>query len=368
MLRRSLLAGALGYLGHAIAMDRRAKWNLGRLKELIPGLLSTWNVPGMQVAAVERGEICYQGAFGVRSAAPREQVTNTTILEAASLSKPVFAFATLELAAQGRLKLDTPLTAYLKSSYIHQQDPFEPNSRSPSDVVSDPQLTSVTARMVLSHTAGFPNWSRDPLRFISAPGTRWSYSSEGYVFLQRVVERIMDQSTETIMRSLVFDPLGMRQSSIVWSPRYESTIATGHNKSGEPQPLSRHEVAVASSTLYTSASDYARFLGAVAWPGSMRLDRISADMCKPNVIADPDLRMHWGLGLGIEDLPQKTFFFHWGSNPGYCSFAIGSRKTGRALVLLTNGQNGLETAEEITNVAFGGPHPIFRSKFLHPDD
>jgi CubicO group peptidase (beta-lactamase class C family) len=116
------------------------------------------------------------------------------IFEAASLSKPIFAAAVLTLVQQGKLDLDRPLASYLSGPYRHEQNPF---GHGPSDVVTDPRLARVTARMVLSHTSGLPNWSRhQPLSFLANPGQKWSYSGEGYVYLQHVVETITGEDLQ----------------------------------------------------------------------------------------------------------------------------------------------------------------------------
>src|SRR4029078_6503121 len=96
-------------------------------------------------------------------------VTESTRFEAASLSKPVTAYVALQLVDAGRLALDAPLTKYM---------PY-------ADLPAYPRAKTMTARHVLSHTTGFANWRRrDPLKLFFAPGERFRYSGEGYVYLQ----------------------------------------------------------------------------------------------------------------------------------------------------------------------------------------
>jgi len=139
----------------------------------------------------------------------------------------------------------------------------------------DPRLQRITARVVLSHTTGFPNWRPDnwsgdpkPLRIKFEPGARFRYSGEGYVYLQRVVERITGETLDVYLRRTVLDPLDMRSSSYVWEERFESVHAVPHDGKARPQEKSRPEAALAAGTLQTTAADY--------WTGH-DLDRPAGD-------------------------------------------------------------------------------------------
>src|SRR5205085_228501 len=115
----------------------------------------------------------------------KEPVNTETIFEAASLSKPVSAYAALKLCDKGLLKLDEPLSNYLPEPYI----------------ADDPRIKLVTMRHVLTHTPGFPNWRRNAtLNFINNPGEKFSYSGEGFVYLQAVVEHITRQPLQEYIK------------------------------------------------------------------------------------------------------------------------------------------------------------------------
>lgn len=165
------------------------------------------------------------------------------------MSKPVFAYAVLKLVDQGKLGLDVPLTKYLPRRYLE----------------GDARLDAITARIVLSHRTGFPNWRGDgnALKILFPPGERFSYSGEGIVYLQRVVEQIAGKPLDDVMREQVFAPLGMTSSSHVWRADYDARAATGHDADGQPRPLWKPREAVAAASLNTTAKDYARFVAAI---------------------------------------------------------------------------------------------------------
>ena len=103
-----------------------------------------------------------------------------TIFEGASLSKPLFAYMVMFLVEDEKLDLDKPLHEYLDYHY-HGIDK------------EDDRYKEITARMVLSHTTGFPNWRPDyDLIIHFDPGTDFRYSGEGYIFLERVIQSILN--------------------------------------------------------------------------------------------------------------------------------------------------------------------------------
>ena len=113
-----------------------------RLNTAIPNLMREADVPGLSIAVIQDGKVLLNQSFGVMNAGTREPVTASTVFEAASLSKPVFAYAVLKLADAGKLDLDKPLVQYLGDSYIKD----------------DERVNLITARRVLTHSTGFPNW------------------------------------------------------------------------------------------------------------------------------------------------------------------------------------------------------------------
>ncbi len=83
----------------------------------------------------------------------------------------------------------------------------------------------------------FPNWRWDEpdqkLRVKSTPGSRYSYSGEGMVYLQVVLEHLLDKSLEQMMQENVFTPLKMNNSSYTWQSKFEKDYCFGHNSTGE---------------------------------------------------------------------------------------------------------------------------------------
>jgi CubicO group peptidase (beta-lactamase class C family) len=315
-------------------------------------LMAEMAVPGLSLAVIRDGKVTQVSAYGTRNAKCWEPVDEHTICEAASLSKPVFAYAALQLVDAGRLSLDEPISARL-----------------PDHLCGDLRADAITARHVLSHTTGLPNWRSEqyPLRTHFAPGERFSYSGEGFVCLQRALERITGEPLEVLADRLVFAPLRMRHSSFVWQARFEADYAVPHDETQQPGIKVKPTEGNAAYSLQTTAADYARFLEAVLAGAGLRAAtaRLWLDPCA-NVpkgqfqCLDPeapelDRHVAWGLGWGLERDPGT--FFHWGANPGATAFAIGAPGRGTAMVAFMNSDNGLSMMPKIVGTVIPGARP-----------
>jgi len=177
-LSLGVCAGRLSALAQAdsvVSSDNRAL--IADLETRLPALLSqSPNVPAVSMALVADAKLLWRGAFGVKDRTNKQLVDPATVFEAGSVSKTVFAYAVLKLCEKGKLDLDTPLVKYAPDR------PIEGDSR----------LDRITPRMVLSHTGGFQNWrsTKEPLSIHFTPGERWSYSGEGYSWLQSVLTHV----------------------------------------------------------------------------------------------------------------------------------------------------------------------------------
>lgn len=300
-------------------------------KALIPQWMESAEIPGMSLALVEGGRIALLEARGVRDVSTADPVGPETVFQAASLSKPVFAYLVFRLFEEGLLDLDVPLAEYL------------PNSR----LDHDERYRKITARMTLSHSSGLPNWGGTPLQIDFEPGERFQYSGEGYVYLQQVVEKRAGESLEALARRHVFGPLGMSHSSYVWQESFESTAAAGHDRHGRSRPQSKQD-ANAAASLYTTASDYARFVAALM-SGTGLSEESRKEMLRPQVAArgwgggpaEAQERIFWALGWGIQKDQAGDIFWHWGDQGIYRCLVAMDLSSEKAFVYFTNSNNGL---------------------------
>jgi CubicO group peptidase (beta-lactamase class C family) len=360
--------------------DQGANGLAGITTEL-PQLMSIAGVPAVSIALIE-GTRTLTHVEGVTRASTGAAINADTIFEAASLSKPVFAYLAMHLVSEGVIDLDKPL-----GDYVPLPNP------------ADARAKSITARHVLSHTGGWRNWRNIPAHTLTSdfdPGSRFSYSGEGYYFLQRVVEKATGKGILRITRERIFEPLGMSRSSYMWTPELDANRAEPHTNRGVPGdsfgprtargfrdaaaaagkrmddwthedaerflPTVNRDMAVlpnfllpnVAGSLLTTARDYALFLRHLleSTEGRAVLQRMQA----PQVTMNSALR--WGLGVGLQSRNGSTQFWHWGDNFGFKNFVVGDVSTQSAIVVFTNGQNGRAIYERVIR-ATRGDQPAF---------
>lgn len=341
--------------GAALALERidPAAWfrapsweaTLATVERLVPVLMKEHHVPAVSIALVKDRKVAFSKAWGVADVKTGEPATTATLFEAASMTKPAFAYVVMKLAAEGRLDLDRPLAEVVALPAVPGQ----------------PELSRITPRMVLSHTSGLPNWrpggeERDgPLPVLFEPGARFGYSGEAFFLLQRAVERITAVPLEEHARSAFFAPLGMARASFVWTPQFDA-LATGHDEAGAPKARARYRHANAAYTLVTTAPDYARFLSALLDPkafGERALPPAGVEAMLRHAVRadarDPIERpgrargsaVFWGLGWGINETPGGDVVYHSGANQtGFRCYSQLSPSRGTGIVILTNGLGG----------------------------
>nr|WP_315430766.1 serine hydrolase domain-containing protein [uncultured Albidiferax sp.] len=343
------------------ASPRQGDTSAHSLHDTLQSLAQEHHVCGVTLAIVKNRKLdAVESASGCTPAvAEAVAVAADSVFQAASLSKPVFAYAVLKLVQQGKLALDAPLLQYLPEGYRHRHQPLKAE---PSDLVSDPRLQAVTARMVLSHTSGLPNWASGPLGFDAAPGVSWGYSGEGFVLLQRAVEAVTGEPLDRFMAAQVFQPLGMSHSSYAWSEDIARKLVSGTKANGAPRKSMALKEPIAAFSLYTTAQDYGKFLVAVLKDAPF-LSQVSA----APVPVEPSLGISWGLGWGLETTRQGSYLWHWGNNPGYRAFVMASPKIGDGFVMLTNSENGLVLAEPMAQRLLPDDHKLFQFSMLGDD-
>ena len=156
-------------------------------------IMSRTNAKGMAVAVVDHGKVGYVHAYGIRNA-KGDPLTTDTVMYGASLTKTVFAYTVMQLIDQGKLKLDTPIKDDLDNPLpSYGPDPVFPDKHGPyKDLADDSRWEKITPRMCLTHSTGFNNfWFIEPdqkLQIHFEPGTQFSYSGEGFILLQFVIE------------------------------------------------------------------------------------------------------------------------------------------------------------------------------------
>lgn len=320
---------------------------IAKVDSMIPALQKEYKVPGVSLVLIRDNKIVYSRSFGVKDVQTNEPVTDETMFEACSMTKPVFAYLAMKQVEAGNLRLDTPVWTIFDDPSFQEQE----------------LRKKITARMLLSHTSGLPNWRPGddeengylPIEF--EPGTKFGYSGEGMYYLQKVVEKISGKSLEVLAKETLFNRNLMKNSSFIYLPEFETKLASGHDTSGNFKKKTSYARANAGYSLYCSARDYALFLLDVMANDRPGGDALSSEfidqMLTPQIkvtTREPQVRpgnangieTFRGLGWVIDSTLEGNICYHSGANgSGFKCYSQFNRKKGSGIVIMTNGSGGL---------------------------
>jgi CubicO group peptidase (beta-lactamase class C family) len=282
------------------------------LEREIPKLMVQAEIPGLSMAVVRDGRTFWTKAFGVRSQLTKEPVDDNTMFEAASLTKTVTAYAAMRLVDRGELDIDRPLHLYFPDQKYQK-------------LAGDDRYKRLTARLILTHTTGLPNWG---VRFMRDPGIQYGYSGEGFLYLGKAIEQISGIPLQEFAHKEIFEPLGMTHSSYIWNETYAADGACGHDEHGVVHELRKITEPNGGASLLTTASDYARFICAILDARGITKETVDK-MTSPQVQVTknretPDLfeNVYWGWGWGVQPGQTGTAFWHWGDNGDLRAYTV----------------------------------------------
>lgn len=330
-------------------------WNLAeRMKK--------YSINGVSIAVVHNYQIEWARGYGLADVSENRPVTETTLFQAASISKSLNSLGVLKLAEEKKLDLNSDINKYL----VSWKFPYDTISKS----------KKITLLNLLSHTAGltisgFPGYSKgealpslpqildglkpantEVVRSSIEPGKKLIYSGGGTTISQLIVMDVTHQPYDVFMQENVLDPLGMFASSFTQPPpeTKEKVLATGYKPDGSEIPGKYHIYPEqAAAGLWTNPVDLCKYIieTQLSYKGESA-KVISTEMTKirlTTVLEDAAL----GTFVNSRVTGSFKYFNHNGGNEGFACTAIGCRDAGEGVVIMTNSENGPLIYEEIAN-------------------
>jgi CubicO group peptidase (beta-lactamase class C family) len=276
--------------------------------DFIKKQMSFYEIPGASLAIIKNGKVIYNQVYGVTNAQSAIPVTEKTLFEAGSITKPVFAFVVMRLVEKGIIKLDQPLYELL---------PFE-------EVSHDERYKLITARHVLCHQTGLPNWAkRDStghFNLLFTPGTAFGYSGEGFEYLKRVVEHITGRNISQILNEELLIPLNLADFYFKGNEEVKKFSAHGHHDL-KPADIRFIEKPMMAFSLVTEAKAFGNFMLALRNKKGLKTDTYNEMLSIQSTRTDG---VHWGLGFRLENTPFGISYGHSGStSSGFiCNFTF----------------------------------------------
>jgi CubicO group peptidase (beta-lactamase class C family) len=343
---RQLAVAVLVVLPGSAAIAQNGRFDLEKTKTVLTGIiqktLAENGVPSMSIALVRGDSIVWKAAFGYSNLATRTPATTETLYSTGSSFKSVTATAVMQLAEQGKLKLDDPINQYLGESQVHDQ--------------SD---KPVTFTHILSHWSGLksgaetePIWSRklpktleeltSALTSVRPPETKWEYNNFAYGTAGLLVQKISGQEYEQYMVEHVLKPLGVKTPHPVYaSPEMVERMSLPYAAGGtlgKPTPVAQvHFDVYPAGDIWLTAEDMARYLVAQLNGGVFHGTRILSEesvkeMHKPRFGGD------YGFGFWMvrDSASGHTLIHHGGAIAGQRAFLIGDLDAKVGVYYMTN--------------------------------
>jgi CubicO group peptidase (beta-lactamase class C family) len=290
---------------------------------VMPMLMRNHSVPGVAIVLVEGPTVQWAAGYGVADESG-EAVTPRTVFRVGALAEPVIALALHRLSVERAWNVESPVTTWAHTETI------------PAG------LESASAADMLAHATSIP--------------------ARSYALLQKIVELSEGHDLQVLIRAMVIQPHHL--ASMSFMPLASGGMARGHDRSGQPvlpAPVDDDDV---SGALFSSASDYARFL-VEASPLSRRDPATWRRLVRPHRELRGDHSLAWGLGwIVAKARDDSPIVFRTGKAPGYTSFALVDETRQRALVILTNGDGGLDLTEDVLGFLDPWSDPIVEA-YLH---
>lgn len=296
--------------------------------------------PGFAAAFFDKDESARVATYGYANLETKTPVTPETLFEIGSITKTFTAVAVMQSVEKGLLDLHRPVTDYLP--WFDVQTEYE----------------SITLHHLLTHTAGLVGvidktpdirsavWALRDTEVAWPPGSQCSYSDAGYQTLALILETIHKKPFADIIRTNIFEPLGMGSSEPVLTHQIRPRLATGYRSLYDDRPshashplvpVTWMEVSSGDCSIASTAEDMAKF-------GQLLLNRGEGPTGK--VLSQPsyDLLVHphtnvgwcdYGYGIMIQQQDSFTHIGHGGGMPGYVAEVIVDIDNGVGVALLS---------------------------------
>jgi CubicO group peptidase (beta-lactamase class C family) len=325
-----------------------------KIDEFLDDRMSAMDIPGLSIAIINDSQVVYHRVKGFADKENKLPVTKQTIFEIASISKPVFAFFVMTFVEQGKLNLDKPLYQYM---------PY-------SDIAYDERYKKITARIVLSHRTGFPNWREDAkddkLKIMFEPDSQYSYSGEGYQYLALVLKHISHtdwQGLEKLFQKQVAQPLGLAHTVFIQTPYTRAHKAQPYDKNSQLIDWENNYwykkgdgVFLAAATVHSEPIDFSKWMIAVMNQQGLKPSSYN-ELFKPHSLVEENAiyKAYYTLGLIKPEIPLTDIYLHGGNNQGFTSHMALSPSKKWGYIVMTNSEYGEQLGMELLYFLAVGP-------------
>lgn len=354
--------------------------NFEKIDNYVNSKMEELRIKGAAIGIVQNGEVVYSKGYGA-SNDNNEKVTPETPFILGSTTKSITALAVMQLVEAGKVKLDDPVQKYIPEFHL-----------------SDTPKSEITVRHLLNQVSGLPQNAGNSdylnekstvedfvkalysVKPINTPGKEYQYAEANFVVLGVLISRVTGTSYENYIQENIFEPMDMKHSFTSKEEAKANGLAQGYLTCfGYPVKvdLPYPKQYVSASYMISSASDISNYLKTLLNGGVYNNKAvISKDGVQALFTPGPKLLHPEGYSYGMGWFVSDNCIIHDGRPTNYYSCLVIDPKNKTGVVLLTNTNNRLVTAEylmptamEISSRVSGGKAQEgssgFRSLYLY---
>ena len=328
----------------------------GTLQEI----MDQFHVPGVSVAVIKDFKVEWAKGWGIADVETKAPVDAATMFQAASMSKPVAAMASLRAIQDGKFGLDQDINTILKSWKLPPSPFMNERPVTPRELMShtsgtgdgfgfpgyDPSAPIPTLPQILD---GLPPSNVGKVRLERPPMTAYKYSGGAVVIEQLALMDVLKKPFPEIMREMVLDPIGMTNSTYEQPlpPDRDRHAARAHDGDGHAMGPKWHVYPeMAAAGLWTTPTDLAKLLIEVQLELLGKSNKVLSQRTAEEMVTPVGVGP-FAVGFTIEKMGEGWYFGHSGGNWGFRSDMLAHRAKGYGIVIMTNGDNGGMVMREI---------------------
>ena len=312
--------------------------------------------PGASVVIVQKGKPIFKNSYGIADMETRQKITSATNFNVGSLTKQFTAMAILQLAEKKKISLDDKVSKFFPEMNKKIADAITVKEMltHSSGLVEHYDLTD-TKNMKHAHNADVLNAIKNVDSTYFLPGSDFRYSNTAYCLLALVVEKVSGMSYSGYLKRNIFQPLGMRNST-VWSENerisnkaagyeYDDTTKTFKPSDAEENIFFSTE---GDGGIYTSIDEYLKWLKALQMAKTVYNANVNLAR-SPHFPVDKEKKSSYGYGWFVDESSSPRIVYHTGSNGGFRAYAYTIPDEGYMIVIFSN-RTGVDMRNLISEI------------------
>ncbi|WP_350285305.1 serine hydrolase [uncultured Croceitalea sp.] len=320
--------------------------------------------PGGSILIAKDGNVVYHKSFGKANIELGVDMTNKSVYRIASLSKQFTAIAILKLSEENKLSLTDEITKFIPDypmkGYNITLEHLLSHTSGIKDYLSIESFDKTTQKQDMTPEEIINFFKNEPMDF--EPGTRYQYSSSGYIILGHIIEILSGMSYENYMQKFIFNPLGLSNT------RYDTTTDTiknrvsGYKKNNDNYKNANYlsmTLPYAAGSLVSTTEDFLKWNQALATEKIISSTTLESAY-RPYVLKSGQKGLH-GYGWEIGNVRNVKSVKHSGRINGFSTYALSVPEENVYITILTNSED-VQNIDIITTklaaVAMGKPYKL----------